>query len=373
MSRCLTNLLLLWTTPSWESTGHEATSSAGVTNPLQLQCTGTSEPADAMHVPSKSETSSRAASHVQSMLKTSLRAHSKQDTRGTCWVYSAWADNQRSTQREVPHSLGTADSLRSKHAQILAWKVLAGMMTPRAQQICPSPIKMHEESGDAEILHQTWSFNHKDMDLLQDIAKSAKNNTSDWKTDWKIRVFWHCLIKLCCFSHQDCQQKAKHIARIQFHLQADTKWHSFLASSLCCAPSHLAYQPPWQATSTPGAALPQEHSDLCSAHKPREPSRTGHRVPPSQAGAASLGKDFSEQWKHLQQPRVLIHLCKAEQIPTRLCTAAPLPTWAPALQGEWIHPELLAALLKHPVNHFAVFKSKKCNEKKPKGLPWLCH
>lgn len=97
MSRCLTNLLLLWTTPSWESTGHEATSSMGVTNPLQMQCTGTSEPADAMHVPSKSETSSRAASHVQSMLKTSLRAHSKQDTCGTCWVYSAWADNQCST------------------------------------------------------------------------------------------------------------------------------------------------------------------------------------------------------------------------------------------------------------------------------------
>lgn len=110
------------------------------------------------------------------------------------------------------------------------------------------------------------------MDLLQDIAKSAKNNTSDWKTDWKIRVFWHCLIKLCCFSHQDCQQKAKHIAGIQFYLQADTKWHSFLASSLCCVPSHLAYQPPWQATSAPGAALPQERGDLCSAHKPREPS-----------------------------------------------------------------------------------------------------
>lgn len=70
------------------------------------------------------------------------------------------------------------------------------------------------------------------------------------------------------------------------------------------------------------------------------------------------------------------------------CPYPPLQSWADpdvalhsspssnlslALQGDWIHPELLAALLKHPVNHFAVFKSKKCNEKKPKGLPWLCH
>lgn len=98
---------------------------------------------------------------------------------------------------------------------------------------------MHKNPDDTENLHETWSFCHKDMDLLQDTAKSAKNNTSDWKADWKNRVFWHCLIKLCCFSHQDCQQKAKHIVRMQFSPQADTKWHtpSLLPLSASCIPT----------------------------------------------------------------------------------------------------------------------------------------
>lgn len=78
---------------------------------------------------------------------------------------------------------------------------------------------------------------------MQDTAKSAKNNTSDWKADWKNLVSWHRLIKLCCFSHQDCQQKAKHIASIQFSLQLDSKWHSFLTLLRAippCLPTILA-------------------------------------------------------------------------------------------------------------------------------------
>lgn len=112
------------------------------------------------------------------------------------------------------------------------------------------------------------------IDFLQDTAKSAKNNTSDWKADWKNRVSWHSLIKLCCFSHQDCQQKAKHIASIQFSLHPDTKWHSF-ASSLCYVPFHLAYRPSRQGTvvhwACTRAALPQELGELCCCPPPVSP------------------------------------------------------------------------------------------------------
>lgn len=239
---------------------------------------------------------------------------------------------------------------------------------------------MHQKSGDTEILHKTWSFSHKDIDFLRDTAKSAKNNTSDWKADWENWVFWHRLIKLCCFSHQDCQQKAKHIASIQFPPQADTKWHSFVASSLRYVPFHFAYQPSWQGTTVhracTRAALPQEYGELgCCPHPVRQEPDSALRVYTlsrkvvswQRARAPSNERSCCSWWASLDPA------AKGEQLPAWICTAAPLPAWAQQFQGKEIHPRLLAAFLKHPVNHFAVFKSKKWNEMKSQGLTWLCH
>lgn len=246
---------------------------------------------------------------------------------------------------------------------------------------------MRQKSGDTEILYETWSFRHKDIYFLQDTAKSAKNNTSDWEADWKNRVFWHCLIKLCCFSHQDCQQKAKHIASIQFSLQPDTKWHSFFASSLCYVPFHLAYQPPRQGTvmrwACTRAALPQGPGELCCCPQPvRLGARgapqqgQGHYVSVLQAGKFSPGKG-PQHWA-MKAPAAVV--CVFRPLWQRESTSQPgfaqqlsLPAQARHFQGKEIHPGLLAAFPKHPVNHFAVFKSKKWNEMKAKGLPWLCH
>lgn len=142
--------------------------------------------------------------------------------------------------------------------------------------------------------------------LLARCSKSAKKNTSDWKADWKNRVFWHCLIKLCCFSHQDCQQKEKHIASIQFSLQADTKWHSF-TSSLCYMLFRLADQASWQGTTVHRAALPQG-SGVVPLSSPRLPRSRGSPSASTDTGLYSKQESFllakgksTRQQKHPQQ------------------------------------------------------------------------
>lgn len=206
------------------------------------------------------------------------------------------------------------------------------MMIHRAWQICPSPIKKSiKKSGDTEIFRATQSFSHKHIDFLQDTAKSAKNNTSDWKADWKIWVSWHCLIKLCCFSHQSCRQKVKHIASIQFSVQADTKWHSCLASSLLSVPSHLAWC--WQ-----GSAAQGMHQSCSSPGIRGVVLLSSSSLPRSQQSpGAPHGHALSTADSSLQRARAcskgstcscavsLDPSAKAEQIPAGFPQQPPLP------------------------------------------------
>lgn len=176
--------------------------------------------------------------------------------------------------------------------------------------------------------------------LLARYSKSAKQNTSDWKADWKNRVFWHCLIKLCCFSHQDCQQKVKHIASIQFPLQADTKWHSF-ASSLCYALFHLADPASWQGSTVHRAALPQGSGKCAavltpSAQEPREPlSLHGHGAVLG-AGKFSPGKGQEHQATKAPAAVVCpeIPLQRASRAQPGFAQQPPLPARAQHFRGK---------------------------------------
>ena len=217
---------------------------------------------------------------------------------------------------------------------------------------------MHQKSGDTEILHGTRTFSHKDIDFLQDTAKSAKNNTSDWKADWKNRVSWHCLIKLCCFSHQDCQQKAKHIASIQFSLQPDTKWHSFFASSLCYVPFPLPTNHPGReplcTERAPELLFPRSKVSYAavltqSAQEPTEPlsqqgQGTTYLYSKQESFLLAKGKS-TEQQKHLQQWCVSLDpSAKGEQIPAWICTAAPSSSPSSALPREGNSPWALGSV-----------------------------
>lgn len=185
--------------------------------------------------------------------------------------------------------------------------------------------------------------------LLARCSKSAKKNTSDWKADWKNRVFWHCLIKLCCFSHQDCQQKEKHIASIQFSLQADTKWHSF-TSSLCYMLFRLADQASWQGTTVHRAALPQG-SGVVPLSSPVCPGAAGAPRPARTRGCTLSRKVFS--WQRARAPGNKSTRSSAvcpeiplqrEQSPAWICTAATSSSPSSALPREVNSPWALGSV-----------------------------
>lgn len=98
-----------------------------------------------------------------------------------------------------------------------------------------------------------------------------------------------------------------------------------------CLPTSLAGNQHARSCSSPGA----QWLVLCPQAKGVLEDRAPRTSEPSRS---------SISWQRLlwamkaQQPRVLIHLCKAEQIPTWLCTAAPLPTWAWHSKGSEFTP-----------------------------------